>query len=110
VDPASLPGNWYGNAALWVRLAPRGVLPAQLDESELGTKFPWWRVVSGRLTISGQRLDGPSEGFRGDIPDGYGDRGFQSAGLIWPAPGCWRVTGRLAGQSLTFIAWVQKVA
>jgi hypothetical protein len=111
-NPAALPGSWYGNTALWTRLAPRGVLPGQRWESDsIGTKFPWWRLVRGaRLTISAQRLDGPSAGFRSDIPDGNGDFGFQPTSLIWPSPGCWRVTGTLAGQSLSFVAWVVRAA
>jgi hypothetical protein len=107
VDPAGLPGNWYGSTALWVRLPPRGVLPAQSNGTNpLATKFPWWRQVRGQLSITAQRLDGPSDGFRSDIPDGYGDLGFQPTGLVWPSQGCWRVTGSIAGRSLSFVAWV----
>jgi hypothetical protein len=107
VDPAGLPGNWYGIAALWTRLPPRGVLPTHSNGTEpFTTKFPWWREVPGELVVRAQRLDGPSEGFRSEIPDGYGDRGFQPTDLIWPSPGCWRVTGSVAGQTVSFVSWV----
>jgi hypothetical protein len=105
--PVPWAGNWYGNTALWVRLPPQGVLPAQSNGTDpFTTKFPWWRQVRGQLSITAQRLDGPSAGFLSDIPDGYGDLGFQPTGLIWPSPGCWRVTGSIAGRSLSFVAWV----
>jgi hypothetical protein len=98
--------DWYGNEALWVRLPPTGVLPAS---PELDTKFPWWRVRSGTLTIDARRLDGPTGAFRADVPDGYGDLGFQSTRLNWSAPGCWRIRGTVQGRSLEVTAWVQQL-
>jgi hypothetical protein len=102
--------GWYGNAALWVGVPTGGVLPAQRDfqwPHEWSTKFPWWRASAGKLTVTGHRLDGPSAGFHGDVPDGYGTIGFVPSGLIWPAPGCWQVTGTVAGRSLTFVTRVR---
>jgi len=105
--PVSWVANWYGNTALWVRLGGQGVLTAASNRSAAyTTTFPWWRLTRGRLTVSAERLDGPSGGFRADVPDGYGDIGFQATGLVWPSPGCWRVTGSIAGQSLSFVTWV----
>jgi len=100
--------DWYGNDALWVGLPPTGVLPAYPDPHGLATKFPWWRALPGRLTIQAQRLDGPTGAFTADVPDGYGDLGFQVSGLSWGAAGCWRVTGTVHNRSLTFTLWVQQ--
>lgn len=109
---ASLPvpwvRDWYGNNAIWVRLAPTGVLPALDNAGVLKTKYPWWRVLPGTIAISARRLDGPGTGFSGDTaPSGYGDTGFVPGMLTWPALGCWQITGTLDGGSLTFTVWVQ---
>jgi hypothetical protein len=99
---------WYGNDALWTRLPPTGVLPALGEADSLSTKFPWWRIIPGRLTLQARRLDGPSDGFSGESPSsGYGALGFIPSGLRWPDTGCWQVTGTVSGHSLTFTVWVQ---
>jgi hypothetical protein len=106
--------GWYGNTALWVGVPAGGVLPAERPygtpwPDEWGTKFPWWRMIAGTLTVTARRLDGPSAGFHAEVPDGYGPIGFVPSGLIWPAPGCWQVTGKVAGRSLTFVTRVRTV-
>jgi hypothetical protein len=105
--------GWYGNTALWVGVPVQGVLPAGHPYgtpwvSEWGTKLPWWPVVPGTLTVTARRLGGPSAGFHGQVaqPAHIGKARFIPSGLIWPAPGCWQVTGTIAGHSLTFTAWV----
>ncbi|HEY6278681.1 MAG TPA: hypothetical protein VIX86_20405 [Streptosporangiaceae bacterium] len=110
--------GWYGNAALWVGVPVRGVLPAGRPygtpwaTSKWGTKFPWWPVIPGKLAITARRLDGPSAGFRSQITglSSIGKAHFIPSGLLWPAPGCWQVTGTVSGHSLTFVAWVSTVS
>jgi hypothetical protein len=99
--------GWYGNAALWIGVPTHGTLPADDGSGQWATKFPWWRARPGTLTISARRLDGPGAGFQGQVPGGYGDSGFTPSGLIWPAPGCWQVTGTIGGHSLTFVTLVK---
>lgn len=109
--------GWYGNSALWVGVPLYGVLPAGRPDgtawaaSEWGTKFPWWPVIPGKLTITARRLDGPSTGFHSQIaaPGSIGKARFIPSGLLWPASGCWQVTGTVSGHSLTFVAWVRTV-
>ena len=48
-------------------------------------------------------------GFQGQVPGGYGDFAFTPSGLLWPAPGCWQVTGTIAGHSLTIVTLVKFV-
>jgi hypothetical protein len=89
-------------------------LPAERDPDHPGawvTKFPWWRSLSGALTITARRLDGPAGHFRGDAGtiDSYGPGGFDPSTLVWPVPGCWQVTGRVAGHSLTIVMRVTAV-
>jgi hypothetical protein len=108
-------GSSHGNGTLWVGgLWEGGVLAAGRDfieeDGSVGMKFGWWRHASGRLTITGRRLDGPAPPLRAHIPDGYGDRGFQATGLSFPTEGCWEVTGQLAGTTLTFVTLVKKVS
>jgi hypothetical protein len=69
-------------------------------------KFPWTRGVPGRLVITGRQLDGDAAALRARVPDGYGRTGFQSSAVIVPTPGCWEVTGRVGGASLTFVTEV----
>ena len=75
----------------------------------LGMKFGWLRGVSGQLRITGRRLDAVAPPLRAQVPDGYGDRGFQATYVIFPTPGCWEVTGRVGNSSVTFVTKVVKV-
>lgn len=106
----------YGNDALWtnVWMWGEGWVPVdpehvQADGSLGDLKWAWYRFVPGKLTIEGRRLDGPADPLRAEIPDGYGDIGFQVSGLTFPTGGCWEVTGRVADASLTFVTWVEQV-
>jgi hypothetical protein len=106
-------GNGYLGAALW----PRGRLVASrggatwaqiLPDGSIWAKVAWWRAVPGRLTIHGERLDGPAPPLRASVPMGYGSTGFQSTGLTFPTAGCWRVAGRVAAHELEFVVFVTK--
>ena len=116
--PPGLPPTapFHGGNGLWTTLDwPDGVVvfrpggPGFIHKSgELEMKFPWWRAVKGRLTIEGRRLDKPAPPLQADIPEGYGDTGFQATALLFPTPGCWEVTGRAGNASLTFVVMVVK--
>jgi hypothetical protein len=45
-----------------------------------------------------------------EVPDGYGDLGFQASYVIFPTPGCWEVTGRVSDASVTCVTKVTKIA
>ncbi len=109
-------GGNHGNEALVTWLWPEGKVVFKpggsgsvLSDGALSMKFGWWRLRRDRLTLDGRRLDGPAPPMRARIPAGYGDIGFQSTALIFPTPGCWEVTGRVADGSLTFITLVEKI-
>ncbi len=105
--------GFFGNRKLWTGLWPNGdvlISPRNVQsDGSLGMKFFWWRGVRGALTIEGRRLDAPAPPLRSQIPEGYGDIGFQASGLIFPTAGCWQVTGRVSDAALTFVTRVVKV-
>jgi outer membrane murein-binding lipoprotein Lpp len=105
VPPGSTFGaEFHGNGALWVGLPPANVVVREPEaDGSISDKFGWWRAVSGQLRIEGRRLDGTAPPLRAGVPDGYGDSGFQSSGIIFPTEGCWEVTGRVGDASLTFV-------
>ena len=117
VCPATDPrGEMYGNDALQTVLWPEGKIVFEpggpgfvLRDGSLSMKWGWNRLRSGKLKIEGRRLDDDAPPLRSAIPDGYGDTGIQSSALIFPTPGCWEVTGRIADASLTFVTLVVKI-
>jgi hypothetical protein len=111
-------GQWYGNSDMWTLLWRDGTVkvihpggPGEvLEDGSLSMKFPWWlgSGASGKLTITGKRLDAPAGPLRARIPPGYGPH-FQATALIFPTEGCWEVTGKAGDASLTFVTRVVKI-
>jgi len=112
-------GSAHWNGSLYVGgLWPNGTIvfrsggPGSIDaDGSLSMKFGWTRGegLRGKLTIHGRRLDVAAPPLRADIPDGYGDTGFQATALIFPTEGCWEVTGEVGDTRLTFVTRVVKV-
>jgi hypothetical protein len=117
-NPAS-PSFNYGNKTIRVslyppngklvagRLADGGTWATIQPDGSIDAKFGWWRAGSGKIRISGRRLDAPAPPLRAHVPDGYGP-GFQATGLTFPTTGCWRVTGRYVRSRLSFTLLVSK--
>jgi hypothetical protein len=101
----------YGNDQLWVGgLGSGGVIddPRMVQpDASVRWKFGWYRLVPGGLRITGRRLDGPARALHAEIPDGYGDIGFQATGVDFPTAGCWEVTGTVGNGRLTFVTLVR---
>lgn len=101
----------FGNDDLWVGgLGDDGVILADSrfveSDGSIRRKLGWLRIVSGRLTITGRRLDVSAPPLRASVPDGYGSHGFQASGIYFPTEGCWEVTGTVGGSELTFVTFV----
>ncbi|HUB17647.1 MAG TPA: hypothetical protein VL990_03370 [Acidobacteriaceae bacterium] len=102
---------WSGNlyaGAFWpdgtVPIGPRSV-GSILPDGSLQMKYAWFRAagLTGRLTITGRRLDAEAPPLKADIPNGYLATGFQASALIFPTEGCWEITGKVADTTLTFV-------
>ena len=107
--------DYLGNGKLWTVLWPDGQVvfePGGTGEirpdGSLAMKFPFWRGegVVGDLLIYSERLDGDGSPVAGEIPEGYGDGGFQAAALVFPSAGCWPVTAGVGDEAPTFTTQV----
>lgn len=105
VTPAALPDDvrsWAqdasvaGAATLWAIVPDsRWItydLQPQTEGSPYGLKQPWFRTAPGQVAIDVDRLDGPGTA-NVNVPDGYGQDGFQVSGIRFDTPGCWRIVG-----------------
>jgi hypothetical protein len=110
-------GGVYGNDTLAAVLPADGTFvfkpggPGFVDaDGALGIKVGWEFRRRGTLLIRGRRLDGVATPARAYIPRTYDNSvGGMSLFLVFPTPGCWEITGTLAGANLTFIVAVQKI-
>jgi hypothetical protein len=110
-------GGVYGNDSLAAVLPENGTFvfkpggPGFVDtDGALGIKVGWDARKRGTLLVKGRRLDGAAGPARAYIPHSYDDHvGGMSLLLVFPTPGCWEVTGTVAGASLTFVVDVQKI-
>lgn len=84
------------------------MLPTFGGRGGLETKFPWWRLKPGHLSLRAEVMPGGGK-FSAEVPEGYGETGFVPSALNWSAPGCWRVVGTIDElHPLTFVVWVQE--
>ena len=94
---------------IWINQIVQGVLLGgfyALLATGLSLMFGVMRIINlahGDLAIVTRRLDATTAPLPADVPGGYGDTGFQVSGLNFPAAGCWEVSGRVGGNTLTFV-------
>jgi hypothetical protein len=107
--------EYHGNGALWTALPPNGKIeatpPFVRPDGSIRIKFPWWgsRKVSAHLKITGSSLGGQDQALRVSVVPGQtGAPHFWASGVIFPAEGCWRVTGFAGHANLTFVVSVVK--
>jgi hypothetical protein len=109
LEPVPWADHWFGNASVWTRLPKTGVVPAFRDEVGLATKFPWWRLQPGTLTVTGTP-ETATGNLMADFPaSGYGNTGFIPSALTFSSEGCWEVrASNKTGPPLVFVIWVQE--
>jgi hypothetical protein len=81
-------------------------------DGALGIKFPFVRLIPGRLYVGGRRLNGeagPARAYIYDYPYDHGYNGFQPVSLVFPTPGCWEISAGVSGRRLTFVLSVEQV-
>jgi hypothetical protein len=101
----------HGNGAIWTELPRDGRVvfrpggPYTIGRDGMfSMKLGWWRSVPGDLRIEGRRINGSTtDRFSASVPDGYGRTGFQVSGVSFSSQGCWEITGRIGGESLTVV-------
>jgi hypothetical protein len=104
--------TWHGNGLLWAAwLNPDGIYTVPPDQvgpdGSIGAKLYW--VTSpprSAPAISGQRLDAPAPplqmlGANMGSFSGAANPSWATA-VVFPTPGCWRVTARMKDVSLTY--------
>lgn len=98
--------TWYGRDHLWAGLEPayQGVWYAGKE-----VKVQWRLPHPRQLAVTGSRLDAAAPPLQVSLPTGY-TSGFQPSSLLFPTAGCWKVTGRIPGQSLHFVVLVHSAA
>lgn len=96
----------YGQEDLWVALNDPDAELIQNPDGSYAQKFMWWRLAEGNLVLTAHSVGEPGLTAETDVPDGYGSRGFQATGVNFPTEGCWRVTGELGDQAVTFVVAV----
>lgn len=111
-------GEWVGTETIRTGAFPGGMITFRPggagfveDDGALGIKWGWMRGVGveGRLFIGGRRLDGDAPSARAYI-GGYNKiTGFQPTSVVFPTPGCWEITGGLAGATVTVVVLVEKI-
>jgi len=100
---------WWPEGKILAGPAPDGSVSATIErDGSISAKVGWWRGQSGKLKIVGRKLDATAGSLRADVPDGYGAVGFQPSELNFPTEGCWKVTGAVQNDSLTFVVMVAK--
>jgi hypothetical protein len=104
-----------GNGALWTVLPRDGTIVARrlfvLRDGSMRIKFPWWgsRSAGTSLRISASSLDTRGRLPRSEVAPGLTRAPrFWASAVIFPAEGCWRVTGIAGRARLTFVVLVVK--
>ena len=98
--------HWLRQGTLWMGYT-RGDHAFVADPR--GQKIAWYREMSGRLHVSGTRLDASAPPLKADIPNGYGLSGFQASGLTFSSAGCWKVVAHVGQNHVsTFIIHVAR--
>lgn len=114
---------FHGENGLWLPLEPDGTLevpnvvyPDRVRlraDGSVKWKYPWWgsRRAGRILTITGVQIGGSDRRLRAQVRRSRWRSPRLWPGYVsYPAPSCWRVTGRAGRAKLTFVVNVKLVA
>jgi len=104
--------GWYGDEHLAALIPTNGKWVGMGESRNFFDKFWWWQKgfsartrLDSEFKIHATKLDGSGIEFEvHDTTSGYGP-GWDAllAGIEFPSPGCWEVTGHYNGSSLVLI-------
>lgn len=104
-----------GNGHIWTDLWPNGVIVFRkggagivAPDGSLQMKFLWFLSGDEPLKITGRRLDAPAPALRVGMSSQPPASGFQPSALSFPTTGCWEITAKAGGSTLTFVTSVVK--
>lgn len=84
------------------------------DDGSVSVKSMWrkdLRRATGKLRVTGKRLDAPGGRFRVDQPRRYSERRdapFVPGSLEFSSTGCWEIKGRAGKARVTYVALVRR--
>jgi hypothetical protein len=112
VPPSKLPPSvrtWshgervFGHGGLWAREGALHLGATKLPDGTRLMKFPWFVIPPGATpTANARRLDGRGTfAFDANVANADGVV-FDTSSLMFSTLGCWRVTARYRGSTVTF--------
>ena len=101
-------GKWFGTDKLWTLIEPGRWVAGRYEHRKIvwfSSEYDMHREPDPSLTITGRRLDGPSEPLIFHTSNAYipGRGSFIPSNVTLPTLGCWEITGHYKGQDLTFV-------
>ena len=108
--------HWYGSETLAVILRPGGNWRGMGPNHNFRDKLFWWSLgfepgMESNLEVSARKLDDPSA--QADISRSTNAHSPSLGGwtmlvaVEFPSTGCWEITGRYLGQTLSFVVEVR---
>ena len=115
-EPFPSSDHWYGSESLAVILRPDGIWRSMGPQHNYRDKLFWWSLgfkpgSESHLEVSAKKLDGT--GATADISPPTNAHAPDLGGwtmlvaVEFPSPGCWEITGRYLGQTLSFVVDVR---
>ncbi len=104
--------NWYGSEALAVQLPRTGTWPTTSPGALIAVKLFWWSAgfrpgMESNLKVTIRELNGAAVTAVVSKPTNAHAASLGGwtmlTGIDFPKPGCWEITGKYVGQSLSFI-------
>ncbi|MDH2424043.1 hypothetical protein [Sphaerisporangium sp. TRM90804] len=107
--------RWFGEGPLWASLPDPGY-GGERRANGYAVKIGWWRLTEGGLRVTAEPLGSGSATTPApaaaptasvEVRSGYEPTGFQPSLIVFSGTGCWRVTGTLARQAVSFVMRVE---